>query len=96
MEHTEIKLHKNNTCLSFFVDEDFGRAKYPMFSLTITDGYINKKEVFWDNIDYFFDLTFDEVAECTKELIESDQYYDGVFSDIEYLINRAKEIGYLK
>lgn len=96
MELIEIKLHKNDTCLSFFVDEGLYPCKHPMHSLTITDGSIHKQEVFWDNILYFVEMTPDKVAECTIDLYEAEQYYEGVFKDIEYLIAKARIMGYLK
>jgi hypothetical protein len=93
-----VQIYLNNTTLSVWVDENLKQTDKNLKNfgdITITDGYLHKDNVCWDNLDYFFDLDLDKIKEMKNELKKKNQYYDDVIDDIQRLIERGLEMGIL-
>lgn len=91
MEGQEVKLYKNNVELSIYVNEDLSKCKTGMGHIIVSTGRTADKEAFWDNLSYFQDLslpTFEK--ECWPDFINLDLDRVEVFTDIKYLIGKAK------
>lgn len=99
--YTEVQLHKGNTTLNITVNEDLKREEREegvlknSGNITIHDGRLDTKEVFWDNLSYFFNIDKKKKKDIKSELKKKGQYYKGVVKDIKTLINRAKELDLL-
>lgn len=93
-----VQIYLNNTTLSVWVDENLKQTDRNLKNfgdITISNGRLDKSDVSWDNLDYFFDLNLDKIKEMKDELKKKNQYYDDVIDDIQRLIARGFEMGIL-
>lgn len=92
---TSVELHLNNTTLVVSVRGNLKKQKKNLKNfghICIHDGSLDTKDVFWDNLSYFFEIDGEKRESIKKELKESAQYYKGVVKDIKRLIGRAKKL----
>lgn len=96
--YTNVEFWLNNTTLVVSVRNNLKKQKKNLKNfghISIHDGSIHTKEVFWDNLSYFFEIGGEKKKSIKKELKEKGQYYKGVVKDIKALIKRAKELDLL-
>lgn len=93
MYYNSINIGKNNVTLSLYVDKNLKRTGDFGF-LEISDGYIDKKDVSYDNLSWFEDFATngEKILSVMKELKEIDQFYDDVIEDILYVFSEAKRL----
>lgn len=96
---TEVKLTKGNVTLGINVSEDLKLCKNEKAEncgyIQVTDGYIDSKEVFWDNINWFLHIDDEKKKEIVEELKEKGQHYKGVIKDIKSVVKRALKLNLL-
>jgi hypothetical protein len=96
MEGTFISIYKNWVTVELWVNKDLSLREGNFGGVRVSDGRIDKKDVYWDNIDYFLKLKKKKIKELKKDLQEANQLYDTWVQDVEWCINRFKKLGYLK
>lgn len=96
--HTNVEFCLNNTTLNVTVTKDLKKETGNLKNfgyIQIHDGRVDTEGVFWDNLEWFFEINKDKKKEIKEELKEKGQYYKGVVKDIKRLIKRAKELDLL-
>lgn len=96
MEGAFISIYKNFVTVELWVNKDLSPNERNFGGIKVTDGSIIKKDVYWDNLDYFHKLKNKKIKELEKDLKQNNQLYDTWVQDIEWCMNRFKELGYLK
>lgn len=71
MTTVEVTLRENDVALTVYVNDDFSADGKNFGYIEISDGYINKKTVFWDNLEYFFKIGKKKNKSIKKELKEA-------------------------
>lgn len=90
--NVEVTLRENDVALTVYVTEEFEADGKNFGYIEVSDGYINKKTAFWDNLPYFFKIGSKKKKSIKKELKELDQFYPGVIKDIKKLVKKAFEV----
>jgi len=94
---TYVQLYSNNVELNIAVTKDLKREEKGILNLghiAITNGGITEKGCFWDNLEFFFDLSFKEYKkECKKDLLKGGYDIKQTYKDIKRLLKRAHKIG---
>lgn len=96
--YTDVQFRVNNVTLNVIVTKGLKKETGNLKNfgyIQIHDGSIHTEGVFWDNLEWFFEITKDKKKEIKEELKEEGQYYRGVVKDIKRLIERAKELDLL-
>lgn len=96
--YTEVQFWVNNVTLNISVTKDLKKEEGNLKNfgyIQIHDGSIHTEGVFWDNLEWFFEINKDKKKEIKEELKEKGEYYKGVVKDIKRLIERAKELDLL-
>jgi len=96
--YTEVQFKVNNATLNITVTKDLKKETGNLKNfgyIQIHDWSIHTEGVFWDNLEWFFEINKDKKKEIKEELKEKGQYYKGVVKDIKRLIERAKELDLL-
>lgn len=93
MFYNSINIGKNNVTLSLYVDKNLKRDG-DFGYLEISDGYIGKEDISYDNLSWFEDFATngEKILSVMKELKEIDQFYDDVIEDILYVFSEAKRL----
>src|SRR5690606_2203865 len=96
--YTEVQCKVNNVTLNITVTKDLKKETGNLKNfgyIQIHDGRVDTEGVFWDNLEWLFEINKDKKKEIKEELKEKGQYYKGVVKDIKRLIERAKELDLL-
>jgi hypothetical protein len=97
---TYIQLYSNNVELNISVTKDLKREEGNLKNfgyIQITEGEIDEKGCFFDNLEYFFDLSFKKYKkECRKDLEKGGYNVKQTYKDIKRLLKRAHKIGIIK
>jgi len=96
--YTEVQFKVNNVTLNITVTKDLKKETGNLKNfgyIQIHDGRVDTEGVFWDNLEWLFEINKDKKKEIKEELKEKGQYYKGVVKDIKRLIERAKELDLL-
>lgn len=88
----EVTLRENDTALTVNVNDDFTADGKNFGYIEVNDGSIHTKEVFWDNLSYFFKICKKKKRCIKHDLKVAEQFYPGVVSDIKKLIKKAFEV----
>lgn len=93
MFYNSINIGKNNVTLSLYVDRNLKRDG-DFGYLEISDGYIGKKDVSYDNLSWFEDFATngEKILDIMKDLKEAEQFYDDVIEDILYVFSEANRL----
>jgi hypothetical protein len=95
---TYVQLYLNDIELTIDVKEDLGRYEedevlHQAGHFQITDGRIEDKPLFWDNLTFFIECGKKEFkAECKTELKEKGYNWKETYKDIKTLLKRAKKL----
>jgi hypothetical protein len=95
---TYVRLYLNDIELNINVKEDLGRyekdeALHQFGYIEITDGRIEDKPLFYDNLTFFIECDKKEFKkECKTELKEKERNWKEVYKDIKTLLKRAKKL----
>lgn len=95
---TYVELNKTMVTLSVAVTKDLKKEVGNLANfghIEVNCGDIGIEGVFWDCLEYFFDIDKKKEKAIKKELREEGQYYKGVIKDIKALINQAKDLDLL-
>jgi len=94
---TYVQLFSNNVELNIAVTKDLKREEERLKNfgyIQITEGGIGEEGCFWDNLEFFFDLSFKEYKKECKEDLEKGSYdIKQTYKDIKRLLKRAHKIG---
>lgn len=94
---TYVQLFSNNVELNIAVTKNLKREEGNLKNfgyIQITEGGINEKGCFFDNLEFFFNLSFKEYKkECTKDLEKGGYDIKKTYKDIKRLLKRAHKIG---
>lgn len=93
MYYNSINISKNNVTLSLYVDKNLKRVDDSGY-LEISDGYIGKKDMTYDNLSWFEDFATngEKILIIMKDLKEIEQFYDDVIEDILYVFSEANRL----
>lgn len=93
MYYNSINISKNNVTLSLYVDKNLKRVDDSGY-LEISDGYIGKKDMAYDNLSWFEDFATngEKIIIIMKDLKEIEQFYDDVIEDILYVFSEANRL----
>jgi hypothetical protein len=95
---TYVQLYLNDIELSIAVKENLSgykenEALYQFGHIQITDGSIEDKPLFWDNVCFFTECGKKEFKEeCKTELKEKGYDWKETYRDIKILLKRAKKL----
>jgi hypothetical protein len=95
---TKVQLYLNDIDLNISVKKDLTGYKYDerlyQFGyIQITDGKIEDKPLFWDNVCFFTECGKKEFKEeCKTELKEKGYDWKETYTDIKTLLKRAKKL----
>jgi len=93
-----VQLYLNDIELNIAVKEDLSGYKdfeplYQFGHFQITDGRVEDKPLFWDNLTFFLECGKKEFKEeCKKELKEKERNWKETFREIKILLKRAKKL----
>ena len=96
--YNNIQMFYNNVELNISVRDDLTGYDYndPLYNdgfLQITDGTIQDKPVYWDNLNFFINCRKKEFKEeCKTELKEKGYNWKEVYKDIKTLLKRAESL----
>jgi hypothetical protein len=94
---TYVQLYSNNVELNIAVTKDLKREEGNLKNfgyIQITEGGIDEKGIFWDNLEFFFDVSFkDYKKECGEDLEKGSYNKKQTYKDIKRLLKRAHKIG---
>lgn len=96
--YTNVELYIGNTTLVVSVTDTLKKQEGNLKNfghICIHDGSMDTKEVFWDNLSYFFEIDRKKEKSIKKELKMNGQYYKGVVKDVKKLVKRAKKLDLL-
>lgn len=81
-----------NLCITADLKRQEGNLKnFGYFE--ITDGRLEHKPLFWDNIDFFLECNKSGFKdECKKELVEAGYEWKEIYKIIKTLLKRAKKL----
>ena len=93
MYYNSINISKNNVTLSLYVDKNLKRVDDSGY-LEISDGYIGKRDMAYDNLSWFEDFSTngEKILTIMGDLKEIDQFYDDVIEDILYVFSEANRL----
>lgn len=98
---TEIRLYLNEVELAVYVDNDLKKSRNPntknFGNITVSTGVIGSKDCFWDNLEFFFDISYDDFRkECRKELRAKGFKTKETYKDIKLLLKQAFKLKILE
>ena len=88
----EIVIRENNVALTVYVKDDLSRDDRIFGYVEIHDGSLNTRPVFWDNLEYFFEICAEKKKSIKEELKENNEFYSGVVKDIKKVFKKAFEL----
>lgn len=90
---TEVNLYLNNVELTISTTKNLKKESGNLTnfgSITVSTGKIGAKECFWDNLEYFFNISYEDFRkECRSELREKGFKTKETYKDIQKLLKRA-------
>lgn len=93
---TYVQLFLNNVELNIAVTKDLKREEERLKNIgyiQITEVGINEEKCFWDNIKFFFNLSFKEYKkECKEDLDNGGYDAKQTYKDIKRLLKRAHKM----
>jgi hypothetical protein len=95
---TYVQLYLNDIELNIAVKKDLsgyneGHRLYQWGYIQITDGSIEDKPLFWDNLTFFLECGKKEIKEeCKTELKEKGYNWKETYRDIKILLKQAKKL----
>lgn len=94
---TYVQLYSDNVELNIAVTKKLKREEGNLKTfgnIAITNGNIGEEGIFWDGLEYFFDLSFKKYKkECTEDLEKGGYDIKQTYKDIKRLLKRANKIG---
>jgi hypothetical protein len=96
--NTYVQLYLNDIELSIAVKKDLSGYKdneplYQFGHFQITDGRLEDRPLFWDNLSFFLECGKKEFKEeCKTELKEKEYNWKETYTDIKTLLKRAKKL----
>jgi hypothetical protein len=90
---TYVQLYSNNVELNIAVTKNLKREEGNLKNfghIAITSGGINEEGIFWDGLEYFFNLSLKEYKkECYEELEKGGYDIKQTYKDVKKLMKRA-------
>ena len=97
--YTYVELHLHSVTLSIVVNKDLSIEKGRLIDsgyIKISTGEIGKKECFWDNIEFFYNISKEDFSEeCRKELEKKGFNEKEIYKTIKRLFKRAFKLNIL-
>lgn len=96
--NTYIQFYLDDIELNISVKEDLtgyleNEPLHQCGFIQITDGKLEDRPIFWDNVSYFIDCRKKEFKEeCKKELQEKGYDWKQTYKQIKTLLKRAKKL----
>jgi len=95
-----VYLYHGEVTLSVAVTKNLKRQKERLKNfgdITVSTGKIDDEDCFWDNIEFFNNMTYKSfLEECKEELIEKGFDPEPIFKSIKKLLKRAFKLNILK
>lgn len=96
MEGQYISFYKNDVTLDVWVDDDLQPDKNLFGAITVSSGQTGSEDAYWDNLSYFLNIGKKEFKkECKEELVKLGFSWKEVYTDVAYLVDKAKKLGLL-
>lgn len=93
---TYVQFFKDDIELSISVTDSLKKQEgnLRLFGhIQITDGKIDDKPIFWDNLSFFLEASKKEFKkECKNQLKEKGYKWKDTYKDIKKLLNHAKKL----
>jgi hypothetical protein len=99
MQGSYISFYSNDVTLEIWLEDLEGviKNRWPLFgSIQVRGPYLKDKEIYWDNLDFFLDISKSVFKDaCKKDIDMLDMNWKDVYQDVKAVFNAAKLCGLL-